>query len=99
MILISPNNLDHFVDALADEVLRFDTDKPSQILTALSDDELRVGYDNVLKQFGLELAIGSCEDSQWIDGNLVIQANEEPIHFLQVAFYAIRLEMQRRKRT
>lgn len=45
----------------------------------------------------LELLIGAHENSEWRDGNLVIAANHSPIHLLQAAFYAVKLEVQRRK--
>jgi hypothetical protein len=69
----------------------------SAVLSALSDDELQAAYDDILKQFGLELVIGACDGSDWVGENLVIAANEGSISFLQVAFYAVRLERQRRK--
>ena len=71
---------------------RFDTTD----LTALSDDELEAAYDHVLEQFALELLIGADKNSEWSDGKLVIAANHGPIHLLQTAFYAVRLEVQRR---
>jgi hypothetical protein len=54
-------------------------------------------YDNVLEQFALELLVGADQNSEWSNGNLVIAANHGPIHLLQAAFYAVRLEVQRRK--
>jgi len=41
--------------------------------------------------------IGADKNSEWSNGNLVIAANHGPIHLLQAAFYAVRLEVQRRK--
>ncbi|WP_031496148.1 hypothetical protein [Bryobacter aggregatus] len=32
----------------------------------------------------------------WFNGKLVIDANHGPIHLLQAAFYAVKLEVQRR---
>ena len=49
-----------------------------------------------LEQFALELLIGAHENSEWLDGKLVIDANHGPIHLLQAAFYAVKLEAQRR---
>jgi len=60
------------------------------------DDELHAAYDHVLEQFALELLIGADKNSEWSNGNLVIAANHGPIHLLQTAFYAVRLEVQRR---
>ncbi|MFO0508553.1 MAG: hypothetical protein ACK5YZ_00950 [bacterium] len=53
-------------------------------------------YDAILEQFVLELLIGTHENSEWSDGKLVIDANHGPIHLLQAAFYAVKLEVQRR---
>jgi len=85
------------MEQLADELLRVDIDQPSAVLSALSDDELQSAFDNTLKQFGLELAIGVCDASEWMGGTLVIDANRGAIHFLQTAFHAIRLEIQQRQ--
>jgi hypothetical protein len=81
---------------LADELLVQDITERSAVLTALSDDELQAAYDFMLEQFALELLIGAHEKSDWYDGKLVIDANHGPIHLLQAAFYAVRLEAQRR---
>jgi hypothetical protein len=53
-------------------------------------------YDRILEQFALEFLIGADKNSTWSNGNLVIAANHGPIHLLQAAFYAVRLEVQRR---
>jgi len=53
-------------------------------------------YDAVLERFALELLIGAHENSEWRDGKLVIDANHGNIHLLQAAFYAVKLEVQRR---
>jgi hypothetical protein len=74
---------------------RFATE-PSAVLGPLSDDELEAAYDFVLEQFALELLIGADKNSEWSAGKLVIDANHGPIHLLQAAFYAVRLEVQRR---
>jgi hypothetical protein len=81
---------------LADELLVQDIDQPSAVLGSLSDDDLQAAYDFVLEQFALELLIGAHENSEWSDGKLVIDANHGPIHLLQAAFYAVKLEVQRR---
>lgn len=49
-----------------------------------------------LEQFALELLIGAHENSEWRDGKLVIAGNRGNIHLLQAAFYAVKLEVQRR---
>jgi len=82
---------------LADELLVQDITEPSAVLGSLSGDELQAAYDHVLEQFALALLIGAHENSDWLDGKLVIDANQSPIHLLQAAFYAVKLECQRRK--
>ena len=49
----------------------------------------------MLEQFALELLIGAAKNSDWFDGKFVIDANHGPIHLLQAAFYAVKLEVQR----
>jgi hypothetical protein len=88
--------MDSLLIQLGDELLAQDITEPSAVLGSLSDDELQVFYDNVLEQFALELLVGADKDSEWSDGKLVIDANHGPIHLLQTAFYAVRLEVQRR---
>ena len=82
---------------LADELLVQDITEPSAVLGSLCDDELQAVYDFVLEQFALELLIGAAKNSDWSDGKLVIDANHGPIHLLEAAFYAVRLEVRRRK--
>ena len=82
---------------LADELLVQDITEPSAVLGSLSDDDLQPAYDFVLERFALELLIGAHENSDWSDGKLVIDANHGPIHLLQAAFYAVKLELQRRE--
>jgi hypothetical protein len=79
---------------LADELLVEDITEPSAILGSLSGHELQAAYDHVLEQFALELLIGAHESSEWF--KLVIDANHGPIHLLQAAFYAVKLEVRRR---
>ena len=81
---------------LADELLVQDITDPSPTLGALSDHELQAAYEHVLEQFALELLVGAHENSEWSDGKLVIDANIGNIHLLQAAFYAVKLECQRR---
>ena len=82
---------------LADELLVKDITEPSVVLGTLSDDELQAACDDVLEQFALELLIGAHNNSDWLDGKLVIDANHGPIHLLQTAFYAVWIELRRRK--
>ena len=84
---------------LADELLIQDITEPSAVLGSLSGDELEAAYDLVLEQFALELLIGAHENSDWSNGKLVIDANHGPIHLLQTAFYAVKLEVLRRSST
>jgi hypothetical protein len=81
---------------LADELLVQDITEPSAVLGSLSDHDLQAAYDFVLEQFALELLIGAHENSDWSNGGLVIAGNRGPIHLLQAAFYAVKLECQRR---
>ena len=81
---------------LADELLVQDITEPSAVLGSLNDDDLQIFYDAVLEQFALELLIGAHENSEWSDGKLVIDANHGNIHLLQTAFYAVKIELQRR---
>ena len=50
----------------------------------------------VLERFALELLIGAHENSERSDVNLNIDANLGNIHLLHAAFYAVKLELQRR---
>ena len=88
--------MDSLLIQLADELLVQDITEPSAVLGSLSDDELEAAYDHVLEQFALELLIGADKNSEWSNGKLVIDANHGPIHLLQTAFYAVRLEVGRR---
>jgi hypothetical protein len=81
---------------LADELLVQDITEPSIVLGSLSDDELEAAHDFMVEQFALELLIGAYKSSDWHNGNFVIAANHGPIHLLQTAFYAVKLECQRR---
>ncbi len=88
--------MDSLLTNLADELLVQDITEPSAVLGSLSDHHLQAAYDFVLEQFALELLIGAAKNSNWQDGKFVIDANHGPIHLLQAAFYAVRLEVQRR---
>lgn len=88
--------MDSLLTNLADELLVQDITEPSAVLGSLSDHDLQAAYDHILEQFASELLIGAHENSEWSDGKLVIDANHGPIHLLQAAFYAVKLEVQRR---
>ena len=81
---------------LADELLVQDITEPSAVLGSLSVHDLQAAYDHNLEQFAQELLIGAHENSEWSNGKLVIDANHGPIHLLQAAFYAVKLEVRRR---
>jgi hypothetical protein len=88
--------MDSLLTKLADELLVQDITERSAVLGSFSADELQVFYDAMLEKFALELLIGADKNSTWSDGKLVIDANHGPIHLLQAAFYAVKLEVQRR---
>ena len=88
--------MNSLLSKLADELLVQDITEPSAVLGSLCDDELEAAYDHILEQFALALLIGAHENSDWSGGKLVIDANHGPIHLMQTAFYAVRLEVQRR---
>ena len=81
---------------LADELLAQDITEPSATLGSLSEDDLQAAYDHVHEQFALALQIGALENSEWSNGKLVIDANQGNIHLTQAAFYAVKLEVQKR---
>lgn len=81
---------------LADELLVQDITEPSAVLGSLSDHDLQAAYDHILDQFALALLIGAHENPEWSNGKLVIAGNRGQIHLLQAAFYAVKLECQRR---
>lgn len=85
-----------FLSKLSNELLSQDITQPSAILGSFSEDELHVVFDAILEQFALELLIGAARNSDWSNGKLVIDGNHGPIHLLEAAFYAVRLEVQRR---
>jgi hypothetical protein len=88
--------MDSLLTNLANELLVQDITEPSAVLGSLSDHDLQAAYDHVLDQFALALLIGAAKNSDWLGGKLVIDANHGPIHLLQAAFYAVKLEVQRR---
>jgi hypothetical protein len=83
------------LENLCDDLLVSDSDT-SEILAALSDEELRTAYSDVLRQWSLELAVGAYENSSWLGDILVIGCNQGPIHASETAFYAILVELGRR---
>jgi len=94
--MLTTSTLESLLTGLADELLVNDIDQPSAVLGSFSNERLHTFYDRVLEQFALELLIGAHENSEWADGKLVIAGNRGRIHLLQAAFYALKLELQRR---
>ncbi len=88
--------MNSLLSKLADELLVQDITEPSAVLGSLSDHDLQHFYNAVVETFALELLIGAHENSNWSDGKLVIAGNRGNIHLLQAAFYAVKLECQRR---
>jgi hypothetical protein len=83
------------LEDLCIELVQSDCDR-SESLAAFSDAELQDVYVSVLRQFGLELAIGVDEHSHWMSDSLLIYSNQGPIHLCQTAFYAVLCELDRR---
>lgn len=71
---------DEQLSRLTDEFLNLEYDR-SAVLIHLSYAELEAAHNDILKQLGLELAIGVWENSEWFGSKLVIDANEGPISF------------------
>lgn len=84
------------LEKLCDELLLNPDGDRSEILAALSDEELRTAYSDVLRQWGLELCCGAYENSTWMGGVLMIAGNEGPIKASATAFLAILVEFDRR---
>jgi hypothetical protein len=83
------------LENLCDELLVSKCDA-SPMLSAFTDIELLDAYDGILRQYGLELAVGAYHRSEWINGQLLIAANEGPIKACAAAFLAVLVEMDRR---
>ena len=69
----------------------------SDVLSPLPDDDLQTAYEDFLVQYSQELALGALERSEWFCGNLIINANQPSICFMQTALDAIRGEIEKRK--
>ncbi len=79
------------------ELLVQDITEPIAVLGSLSGDDLQNTSDYILDQFALVPLISAHESSRWSDSKRVIACNRGSIHRLQAAFYAGKLEVQRRK--
>jgi hypothetical protein len=66
----------------------------SGVLAPLTEDELEAVYNDFIKEFAQELALGALEQSEWMCGNLIINANQNSIRFVGSALDAIRLEIE-----
>lgn len=69
----------------------------SDVLSPLSYDELLAVEDDLFDHYGQELALGALERSEWLCGNLIVNANQPSICFLRTALDAIRVEIERRR--
>ncbi|MGJ5813699.1 hypothetical protein [Paludibaculum fermentans] len=67
------------------------------VLSPLSDDDLQATYANLLVQYGQELALGALERSEWPCGNLIVNANQASICFVNTVLDAVRSEIRCRK--
>ena len=89
---------DQRLEQIANELLETDcTCEMNDVLKPLSIDDLKATYDDFMDQYGHELAFGAFQRSEWIGGNLIINANQPSICFVHTALEAIRAEMERRK--
>ncbi len=69
----------------------------SEVLSPLPDDDLDAVYEDLLVQYGRELALGALERSEWACGNLIVNANQPSICFVRTALEVIRTEIEERK--
>ncbi len=69
----------------------------SDVLSPLPDDDLQAVHEDILDQYGLELAFGALERSAWFCGNLIVNANQEAICFFQTALDVVRSEIGKRQ--
>lgn len=69
----------------------------SDVLSPLSNDQLQDVHEDLLDQYGQELALGALERSEWLCGNLIINANHPSICFTRTALDAVGAEIEERK--
>jgi hypothetical protein len=69
----------------------------NDVLSPLSYDDLEAVYEDFFVQFSQELALGALERSEWLCGNLTINANQASVSFLRTALDVVRGETERRK--
>jgi hypothetical protein len=85
------------LEDLCDEILVSADSENSALLSAMSNAELQDAYIAVAHQYGVELVYGADKNSTWMNGVLVIGANDGPIIAAQAAFAAVQHEMSRRR--
>jgi hypothetical protein len=91
---MTTQQLDEIFDALEDVTC------PSEmgiVLLPLSYDDLLAVEDDLFDQYSQELALGALERSEWLCGNLIINANQPSICLTRTALGAIRGEIEARK--
>jgi hypothetical protein len=71
--------------------------KMSAVLSPLYDDDLQEVYEDIIDQYGQELAFGALERSEWLCGVFMINANQPSICQLRTVLDAIRSEVDKRK--
>jgi hypothetical protein len=62
----------------------------SDVLSPHSHDDLNAVYEDFLGQYGQGLAFGALERSEWLCGNLIINANQPSICFLRAVLDVVR---------
>ena len=86
------------LDQIFDTLVEADGfDDMGAVLSVLTDDELRDTQESAVFQFGIELAEGACERSEWLCGELVINGNQASICFHRRLLDAVKHETDRRR--
>lgn len=84
-------------DEIFDELLDADcVCSMTAVTAALPDDEVQEAYRSFLIEYGQNLALGALEQSEWMCGTLIINANQEDIAFVRMALDALRSEIAER---
>jgi hypothetical protein len=71
--------------------------KMSAVLSPLSEDDLQEVYEDILDEYGEELAFGALERSEWLCGVFIINANQPSICQLRAVLDVIRSKFEKRK--
>jgi hypothetical protein len=86
------------LDRIFDQLLEADCPtEMSDLLTPLSNDDLDAIYEDFLVQYSQELAVGALERSEWLCGNLIINANQPSICFARTVLDLVRGDIEKRK--